>query len=217
MHFNRDYNITLSEQINQFSSSHILSDLFVITISSKLATINGKRIGERISDEKDIRDNETNSGLGYIMLLTSILSCIFGFISLKYELIVGINYSVINVIGSDMVIPSGVKTYEKFNEAAKAYLEYFAEFYIYLTTTKQISSIKNDYEFIIDKDCINGESITLDINKLHAWTQCMKSLLTELKYLITQVIINEDNQYKHMIDEKNESDYLNDSILLSKK
>lgn len=138
MHFNRDYNITLSEQINQFSSSHILSDLFVIIISRKLATINGKRIGERISDEKNIKDNETKSGLGFIMLLTSILSCKFGFLSLKYELIVGLNYSVINVMGSDivyeLVIFSGVKTYEKFNKAAKAYLE-----------IKYFNSVKSDF------------------------------------------------------------------------
>lgn len=215
LHHINNYKAIYSDYISQFTSTHILSDLFVITISSKIATINGKRIGERILDAKDIRDNETNSGLGYILLLTAILSYKFGFVSSRYELITGTNLSLIKAKGNEMMyeltIPSGVKTFEKFNEAAKVFLEYFAEFYEYLIKTKLIIINKNDFQFNIVKDCINGKSINLDINKLQNWNQCMKLLLTELKFLLTQVIKNEDNKYKNIIDKKGEFMNLNNS------
>lgn len=192
---------TIKQEIKNCSSANIFGDLFIISFSDKLGTINGCRMGDETNSNNY---DEVNAGWGYIIFLTRILSCKFGFESNKYILKPRGNYSKIKTKSNqkkyELSLSDNSRTLEKFNEGMKAFLDYIKEFYDYLVVNKKILSKKSDFDFKIMNDCINNKSIILGQSKPEDWAQCIKYLLTFLKYLITQVLKGEDDEYKKIIE-----------------
>ena len=52
----------------------------------------------------------------------------------------------------------------------------------------------------IQGDTINDISIKIDNDHLDCWYQCMKNLLIILKFLISQILSQENKAYKGTID-----------------
>ena len=83
-----------------------------------------------------------------------------------------------------------------------AYLGFLEEFLNYLYKEGKIKVNSEDYCPKITGDKINNKSIRIENgkDKLEDWYQCMKFLLTILKYLILQVLIDENNAFTENID-----------------
>ena len=103
-----------------------------------------------------------------------------------------------------------IKLREKFNNAMSAYLEYLEEFINYLFKEGKIKVNNDDICPRITGNLINNKSIRIDNgkDKLEDWFQCMKYLLTILKFLILQVLIDENQAFKENIDD---IDIINDN------
>ena len=83
-----------------------------------------------------------------------------------------------------------------------AYLEYLEEFLNYLFKEGKIKINNDDICPKITGDKINNKSIRIENgkDKLEDWYQCMKYLLTILKFLILQVLIDENQAFKENVD-----------------
>ena len=83
-----------------------------------------------------------------------------------------------------------------------AYLEYLAEFMNYLFKEGKIKVTTDDICPRIAGDKINNKSIRIEIGKEKAedWHQCMKFLLTILKFLILKVLISENEAFQENIE-----------------
>ena len=93
------------------------------------------------------------------------------------------------------------RTKDKFNRAMEAYLEYLNEFLIYLRDQGKIIITSDDICPKINKNKINDKSIQIDTGKesLENWYLSMKYLLSILKFLICQVLNDENQSYKENI------------------
>ena len=80
----------------------------------------------------------------------------------------------------------------------KKFMEYFGEFYAFLGRKPDLKL--DEFELEINGECIEGKSICLDTNKAEEWGQCIKYLLTILKFLLTQVLKIEDDAYKSILE-----------------
>ena len=151
--------------------------------------------------------DELNAGWGYIALLTKILAFKFGFESKKIRLKEIGNYTKVEVLANGsakcywLSVSENSRSIESFNLGMKFYLEYFNEFFTYLNKNGLISLNKpNDFQFKIANDSINDKSIIFEQSKVEEWAQCIKYLLTFLKYLITQVLKAEDESFKTVLE-----------------
>ena len=92
------------------------------------------------------------------------------------------------------------RTKDKFNRAMEAYLKYLKEFLDFLIKNKKIEIKEKDSIPKIGDKTINDKCIQIPNGKenLENWYQCMKYLLSILKYLICQVLINENEGYKEI-------------------
>ena len=186
-------------KINKINTNNIFSELFQISFSEKFGTINGcKFCDPYISNNYD----SINGGWGYIILLTKLLSIKYMFESSKYDLIPEGNFSKIsNKIGIgeyEVGISDMNRTMEKFNKAMEVYLDYLNEFLNYLIKEGKIEQKGEDICPKINGNKINKKCIQIEEGKdkvLDNWYQCMKYLLTILKFLICQTLKNEDNSY----------------------
>ena len=213
-----DLKIDYEKKIKTINDNNIFTELFQISFNEKYGVINGCKFNDPFSSNN--YDN-INAGWGYIVLLTKLLSIKFAFESNKYDLFPLGNFSKIidkskknteHKIGlSDMN-----RTKEKFNEAMTAYLDYLSEFINYLTAQKIIQNVGDDVLPKINGKLIKNKSIEIDNSKdkIDDWYQCLKYLLTILKFLICQVLTQENDNYKETIDEPNikkENESSNDS------
>ena len=100
------------------------------------------------------------------------------------------------------LIITDVKTKDKFNNAMAVYLEYLDEFLGFLVKEGKIEAKNEDICPKISEDKINNKCIRIENGKekLEDWYQSMKYLLTILKFLICQVLIEENQAYKETID-----------------
>ena len=186
-------------KINRINTNNIFSELFQISFCEKFGTINGcKFCDPYISNNYD----SINGGWGYIILLTKLLSIKYMFESSKYDLVPEGNFSKIsNKIGIgeyEIGISDMNRTMDKFNKAMEVYLEYLNEFLNYLIKEGKIEKKGKDVCPIIEGNKINEKCIQIEEGKdkvLDNWYQCMKYLLTILKFLICQTLKNEDNSY----------------------
>ena len=194
-------NSLIEKQIKSLSTSNIFGDLFQISFSDKVGIINYCKMNSPSSQSYD----EINAGWGYIAFLTKILACKFNFDSKKYRISDIGNYTKIEEISTKttyyLSLSDNSRTLEEFNKGMRAFLAYFQEFVDYLKREKIISEQKmNGFKFEIINDRINGKGIAYDSNKAEEWTQCIKYLLTFLKFLITQVLQQEDKAFSAIIE-----------------
>ena len=147
--------------------------------------------------------------MGVHSLLTKLLSIKFAFESSKYDLIPEGNFSKIKEKGQQKEHELGLsdmnRTKETFNNAMTHYLDYLSEFINYLITQGKIQNINEDVCPKINGKQIKNKSIEIDNSKdkIDDWYQCMKYLLTILKFLICQVLTQENDNYKKTIDNHN--------------
>ena len=196
-----DIKLDYENKIKSFSGTNIFSELFQISFNDKYGIINGcKFCDPTVSNNSD----SINGGWGYIVLLTKILSIKYNFESKKYDLIPNGNFSEIAVKGGERheIIITDVKIRDKFNNAMCMYLEYLEEFLNFLIKEGKIETKNEEICPKITGDKINNKCIKIENGKekLEDWYQCMKYLLTILKFLICQVLIDENKAYKETID-----------------
>ncbi len=197
-----DIKLDYENKIKSFSNTNIFSELFQISFNDKFGIINGcKFCDPNISNNSD----SINGGWGYIVLLTKLLSIKYNFESKKYDLIPGGNFSkIIEKEGNTEyeLIITDVKIKDKFNKAMTVYLEYLDEFINFLVKERKIETKNEDICPKISGEKINNKDIRIENGKekLEDWYQCMKYLLTILKFLICQVLIDENQAYKETID-----------------
>ena len=196
-----DIKLDYENKIKSFSSTNIFSELFQISFNDKYGIINGcKFCDPNVSNNSD----SINGGWGYIVFLTKLLSIKYNFESKKYDLVPNGNFSEIAEKGGAKheIIITDVKIKDKFNNAMVMYLEYLEEFLNYLIKEGKIETKNEDICPKISGDKINNKCIRIENGKekLEDWYQCMKYLLTILKFLICQVLIDENKAYKETID-----------------
>ena len=189
------------KEIKNFSNSNIISDLFQISFSDKYGTINGCRLVE----VKENNYDEINAAFGYIILLTKILSIKFNFESENFDIEVQGNYSKIfdkkNKNYYDVSISNLSRTLNNFNESLEYFLKYFYEFDCFLREKKIV--VDGEFKYKIEGDKINDKSIKYEQNKWDEWCQCVKWLLTILKYYVTLVLEAENKSYKNILVKAN--------------
>ena len=183
----------------KFTYSNLLTDLFDISFDEKFGTINGCKFSDNLGS-----GDEVNAGWGYIAFLTKLLSIKYEFKSNNLKIYLEGNYS--KMIEGDnyyeLSFSSGSRTLEYFNEAMKKYLCYLKEFTNHLITYKKITIDIDDFKFNIDGDKINGKSIVFsEQTKNFDWPECMKYLLTILKFLITKTLGDENQSYRNLVEE----------------
>ena len=186
-------------KINKININNIFTELFQISFSEKFATINGCKFCEpnTINNIDSI-----NGGWGYIILLTKLLSIKYSFESVKYDLIPEGNFSKIVDRNGNVEWELGIsemnRTMEKFNKSMEIYLEYLNEFLEFLIKEGKIEKKGENVCPKIVGNKINGKCIQIEEGRdkiLDNWYQCMKYLLTILKFLICQTLKNENNFY----------------------
>ena len=188
------------QKIQRMNYNNIFSELFQISFSEKYGIINGcKFCDPYISNNYD----SINGGWGYIILLTKLLSIKYEFESTKYDLIPEGNFSKISTKNGkgdyEIGISDMTRTMEKFNKSMEVYLEYLNEFLEFLIKERKIEIQGDDICPKISGNTINNKCIHIEEGKdkvLDNWYQCMKYLLTILKFLICQVLKEENNYYK---------------------
>lgn len=189
-------------KIKSFSNSNIFTELFQISFNGKYGEINACYFKDpHVTDNW----NYINGGWGYIILLTKLLSIKYKFESIKYDLIPIGNYSKIidkqKKIEYEMTL-CDLKSKERFNSGMVAYLVYLDEFLNYLSKEGKIKNKNDDICPKIVGDKINNKTIKIEYGKerIEDWYQAMKYLLTILKYLIYQVMIDENEAFKNTMD-----------------
>ena len=129
------------------------------------------------------------------------------FESNKYELIPEGNFSkIINKVSNleyEVDISDINRTKDKFNRAMDAYMDYLTEFLNFLIKKEKIKINKSFPK--IEGNKINDLSIQIDNekNNLEKWYKCMRYLLSILKFLICEVLKEEEQFYKGKIDDIN--------------
>jgi len=190
------------KEIKNFSNTNIFTDLFNISFADKYGTINGSRMGA-LSGNNVLYD-EINSGWGYIIFLTTIISRKFNYDFKKYDLIPMGNYSKILNKSSkaiyELTLSNNLKIMERFNEAMLIYLDNIKELNEYLLAHNYICIKSGDFNYKIINDSINNYSIKFDQNNPENWSQCMKYLLTILKFYIYHALKKEDDEYKEVLE-----------------
>ena len=205
-----DIKLDYENKIKGFSNTNIFTELFQISFNGKFGRINGCSF---LDPNQSSNWDNINGGWGYIILLTRLLSIKYNFDSIKYDLIPVGNYS--KIVEKEKKVEYEIFLYdiklrEKFNNAMSAYLEYLEEFINYLFKEGKIKVNNDDICPRITGNLINNKSIRIDNgkDKLEDWFQCMKYLLTILKFLILQVLIDENQAFKENIDD---IDIINDN------
>ena len=194
-----DVNLEYQNKIKNFAGSNIFTDLFEISINDKYGIINGCPFNDPLNSS---HFDNINAGWGYIVFLTKLISVKYKIELSKYELIPKGNYSYIQEKKDKYELFLSDKTNAKlsFNNAMAKYLEYLNDLLNYLETQKILDKKSMEICPKIEEDKINDISIKIDNEHLDNWYQCMKNLLIILKFLISQILSQENQAYKKTID-----------------
>jgi hypothetical protein len=94
------------------------------------------------------------------------------------------------------------------------YLDYLKELLKYLSEQKILEEKTMEICPKIEGNKINGISIKIESEKLENWYQAMKNLLIIMKFLISQILSQENKAYKGTIevDELINLDSMNNNI-----
>jgi len=198
-----DVNLEYQNKIKNFESNNIFSDLFEISIKDKFGIINGCAFNDPLNYS---HFDNINAGWGYIAFLTKLISIKYKIDIANYELIPLGNFSVIRAKINNKVEQFELYLSDKqnsrilFNCAMLNYLDYLNEVMKKLIEQKILEEKKMEMCPKIDEDKINGISIKIESENLDNWYQAMKNLLIILKYLIAQILSQENKAFKNTID-----------------
>ena len=196
-----DVNLDYQNRIKNFAGSNIFTDLFEISINDKYGVINGCAFNDPLNYS---HFDNINAGWGYIVLLTKLISVKYKIDLPKYDLIPLGNFSIIKDNEKkekhELFLTDKAGSKIVFNNAMMKYLEYLNDLLKYLSNQQILEKKNMDICPVIEEDKINDISIKIDSDHLENWYQCMKNLLIILKFLISQILIQENKAYKSTID-----------------
>ena len=198
-----DVNLDYQNKIKSFEGNNIFSDLFEISINEKYGIINGCSFNDPLNYS---HFDNINAGWGYIVFLTKLITIKYKIEIANYELIPLGNFSVIRVKINNKVEQFELYLTDKqnsriiFNLAMIKYLEYLSQIMKYLYEQKIFEEKKMEMCPKIEGDKINGISIKIESDNLDNWYQAMKNLLIILKFLISQILSQENKAFKNTID-----------------
>ena len=190
-------------KIKSFEGNNIFSDLFEISINEKFGIINGCSFNDPLNYS---HFDNINAGWGYIAFLTKLILIKYKIEVVNYDLIPLGNFSVIRIKINNRLEQFGLYLTDKqnsknmFNVAMFRYLEYLNAIMKYLYENKILEEKKMEMCPKIEGDKINGRSIKIDSEHLDNWYQAMKNLLIILKFLIAQILSQENKAFKNTID-----------------
>ena len=194
-----DVNLDYQNKIKNFAGSNIFTDLFEISINDKYGVINGCAFNDPLNYS---HFDNINAGWGYIVFLTKLIAVKYKIDLTKYELIPLGNFSVIRDKKEkfELFLTDKATSKISFNNAMVKYLDYLNELLKYLSIQKILDNKSMEMCPKINEDKINDISIKVDNDHLDNWYQCMKNLLIILKFLISQILSQENKAYKGTID-----------------
>ena len=212
-----DVNLDYQNKIKNFSASNIFTDLFEISVNDKFGIINGCSFNDPLNYS---HFDNINAGWGYIAFLTKLIAIKYKIELKDYDLIPLGNFSVIKAkINNKMEIYDLYLTDKQnskitFNIAMMKYLDYLNELLKYLSEQKILEERTMEICPKIEGNKINGISIKIESEKLENWYQAMKNLLIIMKFLISQILSQENKAYKGTIevDELINFDCINNNI-----
>ena len=212
-----DINLDYQNKIKNFSASNIFTDLFEISVNDKFGIINGCSFNDPLNYS---HFDNINAGWGYIAFLTKLIAIKYKIELKDYDLIPLGNFSVIKAkINNKMEIFDLYLTDKQnskitFNIGMMKYLDYLKELLKYLSEQKILEEKTMEICPKIEGNKINGISIKIESEKLENWYQAMKNLLIIMKFLISQILSQENKAYKGTIevDELINLDSINNSI-----
>ena len=212
-----DINLDYQNKIKNFSASNIFTDLFEISVNDKFGIINGCSFNDPLNYS---HFDNINAGWGYIAFLTKLIAIKYKIELKDYDLIPLGNFSVIKAkINNKMEIFDLYLTDKQnskitFNIGMMKYLDYLKELLKYLSEQKILEEKTMEICPKIEGNKINGISIKIESEKLENWYQAMKNLLIIMKFLISQILSQENKAYKGTIevDELINLDSMNNNI-----
>ena len=212
-----DINLDYQNKIKNFSASNIFTDLFEISVNDKFGIINGCSFNDPLNYS---HFDNINAGWGYIAFLTKLIAIKYKIELKDYDLIPLGNFSVIKAkINNKMEIFDLYLTDKQnskitFNIGMMKYLDYLKELLKYLSEQKILEEKTMEICPKIEGNKINGISIKIESEKLENWYQAMKNLLIIMKFLISQILSQENKVYKGTIevDELINLDSINNNI-----
>ena len=213
-----DINLDYQNKIKNFSASNIFTDLFEISVNDKFGIINGCSFNDPLNYS---HFDNINAGWGYIAFLTKLIAIKYKIELKDYDLIPLGNFSVIKAkINNKMEIFDLYLTDKQnskitFNIGMMKYLDYLKELLKYLSEQKILEEKTMEICPKIEGNKINGISIKIESEKLENWYQAMKNLLIIMKFLISQILSQENKAYKGTIevDELINLDSMNNIII----
>ena len=180
-----------STQLKKLKRLNILSDSFHIWHDGLFGTINGLRLG-RLPDRIPVVSwQEISAALGQLCLLTDVIVKKCHIPLTNYKLLPRGSFSVI-VKKDDrsslelFTADGGLARFfsgRKFDSALVAYLAVISEVIAFFQRADR--TIRVPYK--IEGDKIGGLPVTLQFNSDDKWTQAMKFLLTDVKWIVTFV------------------------------
>ena len=198
-----DVNLDYQNKIKNFAGSNIFTDLFEISINDRFGIINGCSFNDPLNYS---HFDNINAGWGYIAFLTKLIAIKYQIELPNYELIPLGNFSVIKAKINNKVEQFELFLTDKqnskiaFNAAMGIYLEYLNEILKCLNNQQILEKKMMEMCPKINGDKINDISIKIENEKLENWYQGMKNLLIILKFLISQILSQENKAYKGTID-----------------
>ena len=198
-----DVNLDYKNKIKNFAGNNIFADLFEISINDSFGIINGCSFNDPLNYS---HFDNINAGWGYIAFLTKLIAIRYKMDSSNYDLIPLGNFSLIKVKINNKMEQFELFLTDKqnskiyFNIAMTKYLEYLNELINYLLKNEIFEQNTMKLCPKIDGDKINGLSIKIENEKLENWYQAMKNLLIILKFLISQILSQENKAYKNTSD-----------------
>ena len=198
-----DVNLDYQNKIKNFAGSNIFTDLFEISINERFGIINGCSFNDPLNYS---HFDNINAGWGYIAFLTKLIAIKYQIELPDYELIPLGNFSVIKAKINNKIEQFELFLTDKqnskiaFNAAMGIYLEYLNEILKYLNNQQILEKKMMEMCPKINGDKINDISIKIENEKLENWYQGMKNLLIILKFLISQILSQENKAYKGTID-----------------
>ncbi len=198
-----DVNLDYQNKIKNFAGSNIFTDLFEISINDRFGIINGCSFNDPLNYS---HFDNINAGWGYIAFLTKLIAIKYQIELPNYELIPLGNFAVIKAKINNKVEQFELFLTDKqnskiaFNAAMGIYLEYLNEILKYLNNQQILEKKMMEMCPKINGDKINDISIKIENEKLENWYQGMKNLLIILKFLISQILSQENKAYKGTID-----------------
>ena len=198
-----DVNLDYQNKIKNFAGSNIFTDLFEISINDRFGIINGCSFNDPLNYS---HFDNINAGWGYIAFLTKLIAIKYQIELPDYDLIPLGNFSVIRfkinnkMEQFDLYLTDKQNSKISFNLSIVKYLEYLNELLKYLINQQILDKKAMEMCPKIDGDKINDISIKIENERLENWYQGMKNLLIILKFLISQILSQENKAYKGTID-----------------